>query len=167
MPDAFIYDAVRTPRGRGKPDGSLHEVPTVDLAVTTLEALRRRNDLDPVHVEDVVLGCVDPVGEAGGDIARAAVLKAGFGKEVPGVWTCSIFSTQWYFCSATASKPPISPICTKEALSWPSDCMSVCGRMCSSLASSVRPLMSLTGTTEFANRPSSQARAARRCDSTA
>jgi acetyl-CoA C-acetyltransferase len=85
MPEALIYDAVRTPRGRGKPDGSLHEVPTVDLAVTALDALRRRNDLDPMHVEDVVLGCVDPVGEAGGDIARAAVLKAGFGKEVPGV----------------------------------------------------------------------------------
>ncbi|WP_046865618.1 acetyl-CoA C-acetyltransferase [Microvirga massiliensis] len=85
MSDAFILDAVRTPRGRGKPDGSLHEVPTVDLAVTTLNALRERNDLDPTLVEDVVLGCVDPVGEAGGDIARAAVLKAGFGKEVPGV----------------------------------------------------------------------------------
>ena len=85
MADALIYDAVRTPRGRGKPDGSLHEVATVDLAVTTLDALRERNDLDPILVEDVVLGCVDPVGEAGGDIARAAVLKAGFGKEVPGV----------------------------------------------------------------------------------
>jgi acetyl-CoA C-acetyltransferase len=85
MPDAFIYDAVRTPRGRGKPDGSLHEVPAVDLAVTTLNALRARNDLDPKLVEDVVLGCVDPVGEAGGDIARAAVIKAGFDKEVPGV----------------------------------------------------------------------------------
>jgi len=85
MPDAFIYDAVRTPRGRGKADGSLHEVPTVDLAVTALDALRKRNEMNPVHVEDVVLGCVDPVGEAGGDIARAAVLKAGFGKEVPGV----------------------------------------------------------------------------------
>ena len=85
MAEAFIYDAVRTPRGRGKPDGSLHEVPAVDLAVTALDAIRSRNDLDPILVEDVVLGCVDPVGEAGGDIARAAVLKAGFGKEVPGV----------------------------------------------------------------------------------
>jgi acetyl-CoA C-acetyltransferase len=85
MPDAFIYDAVRTPRGRGKPDGSLHEVLSVDLAVTTLEAVRDRNELDPSLVEDVVLGCVDPIGEAGGDIARAAVLKAGFGKDVPGV----------------------------------------------------------------------------------
>src|SRR3954451_9139077 len=85
MPEAYIYDAVRTPRGRGKPDGSLHEVAAVDLAVTTLDAIRRRNDLDPILVEDGVLGCVDPVGEAGGDIARAAVMKAGFGKEVPGV----------------------------------------------------------------------------------
>ncbi|NIX78151.1 acetyl-CoA C-acetyltransferase [Microvirga terricola] len=85
MSEAFIYDAVRTPRGRGKPDGSLHEVPTVDLAVTALNAIRQRNNLDPKLVEDVVLGCVDPVGEAGGDVARAAVLKAGFGKEVPGV----------------------------------------------------------------------------------
>ncbi|MBL0405726.1 acetyl-CoA C-acetyltransferase [Microvirga aerilata] len=85
MAEAYIYDAVRTPRGRGKPDGSLHEVPAVDLAVTTLDAIRRRNNLDPKLVEDVVLGCVDPVGEAGGDIARAAALKAGFGKEVPGV----------------------------------------------------------------------------------
>ncbi|MGO4573767.1 acetyl-CoA C-acetyltransferase [Microvirga sp. 2TAF3] len=85
MAEAYIYDAVRTPRGRGKPDGSLHEVPSVDLAVTALNAIRNRNDLDPMLVEDVVLGCVDPVGEAGGDIARAAVLKAGFGKEVPGI----------------------------------------------------------------------------------
>jgi acetyl-CoA acetyltransferases len=85
MAEAYIYDAVRTPRGRGKPDGSLHEVPTVDLAVTALGAIRSRNDLDPMLVEDVVLGCVDPVGEAGGDIARAAALKAGFGKEVPGI----------------------------------------------------------------------------------
>jgi acetyl-CoA C-acetyltransferase len=85
MAEAFIYDAVRTPRGRGKPDGSLHEVSTVDLAVTALGAIRERNGLDPILIEDVVLGCVDPVGEAGGDIARAAVLKAGFGKEVPGV----------------------------------------------------------------------------------
>ena len=85
MAEAFIYDAVRTPRGRGKPDGSLHEVSTVDLAVTALGAIRERNGLDPILIEDVVLGCVDPVGEAGGDVARAAVLKAGFGKEVPGV----------------------------------------------------------------------------------
>jgi len=85
MAEAYIYDHVRTPRGRGKADGSLHEVPAVDLSVTTLNAIRDRNGIDPVLVEDVVLGCVDPVGEAGGDIARAAALKAGYGKETPGV----------------------------------------------------------------------------------
>ncbi len=74
MTDAFIYDHVRTPRGKGKADGSLHEVTAVRLAQTTLEAIRDRNQLDTALVEDVILGCVDPVGEAGGDIARTAVL---------------------------------------------------------------------------------------------
>ena len=85
MPDAFIYDAVRTPRGRGKPDGALHEVTALNLAAQALSAIRERNNLDPAQVDDVVLGCVDPVGEAGGDIARAAALVAGFGDGVPGV----------------------------------------------------------------------------------
>ena len=85
MPDAFIYDHVRTPRGRGKPDGSLHEVSTLRLAATVLEALKTRNRLDAGLIDDVVLGCVDPVGEAGGDIARAAALTAGYGNRVPGV----------------------------------------------------------------------------------
>src|SRR6478609_6379508 len=85
MPDAFIYDAVRTPRGRGKADGSLHEVTALNLAAQALTAIKERNKLDPTQVDDVVLGCVDPVGEAGGDIARAAALVAGFGDGVPGV----------------------------------------------------------------------------------
>ena len=85
MPDAFIYDAVRTPRGRGKADGSLHEVTALNLAAQTLAAVRDRNKLDTTLIDDVVLGCVDPVGEAGGDIARAAALVAGFGDGVPGV----------------------------------------------------------------------------------
>jgi acetyl-CoA C-acetyltransferase len=85
MPDAFIYDAVRTPRGRGKPDGALHEVTALQLAAQALAAVKQRNKLDPALVDDVVLGCVDPVGEAGGDIARAAALTAGFGDSVPGV----------------------------------------------------------------------------------
>ncbi|MGB6817616.1 MAG: acetyl-CoA C-acyltransferase, partial [Pseudolabrys sp.] len=85
MPEAFIYDAVRSPRGRGKADGSLHEVTALDLAAQTLSAVKERNKLDPALVDDVVLGCVDPVGEAGGDIARAAALVAGFGDGVPGV----------------------------------------------------------------------------------
>jgi acetyl-CoA C-acetyltransferase len=85
MTDAFIYDAVRTPRGRGKPDGSLHEVSTLGLATTALQAIRERNKLDTKLVDDVVMGCVDPVGEAGGDIARAAALTAGYGDHVPGI----------------------------------------------------------------------------------
>jgi acetyl-CoA C-acetyltransferase len=83
--EAFIYDAVRTPRGRGKPDGSLHEVTPVQLAVQVLEAVRDRNALDTADVDDVILGCVAPVGEQGTDIARLAVLTAGFAETVPGV----------------------------------------------------------------------------------
>jgi acetyl-CoA C-acetyltransferase len=85
MPDAFIYDHVRTPRGRGKPDGALHEVTALRLAETALRAIRERNNLDTKQIDDVVLGCVDPVGEAGGDIARAAALVADYGDHVPGV----------------------------------------------------------------------------------
>jgi acetyl-CoA C-acetyltransferase len=85
MPEAFIYDHVRTPRGRGKPDGALHEVTALRLAEVALRALKERNDLDTRRVDDVVLGCVDPVGEAGGDIARAAALVADYGTHVPGV----------------------------------------------------------------------------------
>jgi acetyl-CoA C-acetyltransferase len=85
MADAFIYDHVRTPRGRGKADGALHEVTALNLASQALAAIRDRNGLDTALIEDVVLGCVDPVGEAGGDIARAAALHAGYGESVPGV----------------------------------------------------------------------------------
>jgi acetyl-CoA C-acetyltransferase len=85
MPDAFIYDHVRTPRGRGKADGALHEVTALNLAAQALGAVKDRNKLKPGMIDDVVLGCVDPVGEAGGDIARAAALVAGFGDGVPGV----------------------------------------------------------------------------------
>ena len=85
MADAFIYDHVRTPRGRGKKDGSLHEVPAVRLAAKTLEALRDRNSIDTKKVDDVILGCVDPVGEAGSDIARAAVFEAGYDNQTPGM----------------------------------------------------------------------------------
>jgi acetyl-CoA C-acetyltransferase len=85
MPDAFIYDHVRTPRGRGKADGALHEVTTLNLATQALAAIKHRNHLDPGLVDDVVLGCVDPVGEAGGDIARVAAICADYGNSVPGV----------------------------------------------------------------------------------
>ncbi len=85
MTDCYIYDAVRTPRGRGKPDGSLHECTALHLARTALDAIRDRNDLDTAQVDDVVLGCVDPIGEQGGDIARAAVFASGYGNHVPGI----------------------------------------------------------------------------------
>src|ERR1700681_590184 len=85
MPDAFIYDHVRTPRGRGKADGALHEVTALNLAAQALGAIKSRNDLDTALVDDVVLGVVDPVGEAAADIARTAALVAGYGDSVPGV----------------------------------------------------------------------------------
>jgi acetyl-CoA C-acetyltransferase len=85
MSDAFIYDHVRTPRGRGKADGALHEVTALNLASQALAAIKERNKLDAALVDDVVMGCVDPVGEAGGDIARVAAIMAGYGDEVPGV----------------------------------------------------------------------------------
>ncbi|HEY0566975.1 MAG TPA: beta-ketoacyl synthase N-terminal-like domain-containing protein, partial [Xanthobacteraceae bacterium] len=85
MPDAFIYDHVRTPRGRGKPDGALHEVTALNLAAQALGAIKSRNELEPTLVDDVVMGVVDPVGEAAADIARTAALVAGYGDKVPGV----------------------------------------------------------------------------------
>src|ERR1700759_4592840 len=83
MPEAYIYDHVRPPRGRGKPDGALHEVTALALATAPLKALKERNNLAPGSIDDVVLGVVDPVGEAGGDIARMAALSAGYGNDVP------------------------------------------------------------------------------------
>jgi len=85
MTDCFIYDTVRTPRGRGKKDGALHEVTAVELASTTLRAIRDRNELDTSIVDDVVLGCVDPVKEQGGCIARIAVLNSEYDESVAGV----------------------------------------------------------------------------------
>ena len=85
MTDAYIYDAVRTPRGEGKPKGALNEVSPVRLAATALAALRDRNDLDTSCVDDVVLGCSEPAGEQGAVIARSAVLMADYDQSVSGV----------------------------------------------------------------------------------
>jgi acetyl-CoA C-acetyltransferase len=93
MSDAFIYDHVRTPRGKGKKDGSLHQAAPVWLLRTLLQAMRERNALDTALVDDVVLGCVTPVGEQGADIARTAVLDAEWAQTVAGV-------TQSRFCAS-------------------------------------------------------------------
>ena len=85
MADAFIYDAVRTPRGKGRVDGALHEITPIQLATQVLQGIRDRNNLDTNLVDDVILGCVSPVGEQGSDIARVAALNADFDEDVPGV----------------------------------------------------------------------------------
>ncbi len=85
MAEAYILDAVRTPRGKGKPDGALHEVPAPRLAARVLEAVRDRNGLDTATVDDIILGCVDPIGEAGGVIARSAAFEAGYDFRAPGM----------------------------------------------------------------------------------
>ncbi len=83
MADAYIYDAIRSPRGKGRPNGALHEVTPVDLATQILVALRDRNELDTSKVDDVIFGCVSPVGEQGAVLPRAAVLNAGYDQSVP------------------------------------------------------------------------------------
>ena len=93
MADAYIYDHVRTPRGKGKKDGSLHQASPVWLLRTLLKALESRNALDTSLVDDVVLGCVTPVGEQGADIARTAVLDAEWAESCAGV-------TQSRFCAS-------------------------------------------------------------------
>jgi acetyl-CoA C-acetyltransferase len=86
MAEAFVYDAIRTPRAKGKKDGSLHEVKPVDLVVTLLDEVRKRHDsFDIERVDDVVLGVVSPLGDQGGDIAKTAALKAGYPETTSGV----------------------------------------------------------------------------------
>ncbi|MFV3306770.1 acetyl-CoA C-acetyltransferase [Pseudomonas sp. NY15181] len=85
MTEAFIYDAVRTPRGKGKKDGALHSVKPVNLMAGVLRALQQRNQLDTVQVDDIVLGCVTPVGDQGADIAKTAALVADWDEQVAGV----------------------------------------------------------------------------------
>jgi acetyl-CoA C-acetyltransferase len=85
MTKVFVYDHVRTPRGRGKKDGALHEVPSVRLAAKVLEAVRDRNGLDTSTVDDVIMGCVDPVMDAGAVIPKAAAFEAGYSTRAPGM----------------------------------------------------------------------------------
>lgn len=85
MADCYIYDAVRTPRTKGRPGGALNGVKPVDLAGAALKGLQERYDLDTSQIDDVILGCVEPVGEQGGNVARIAALYAGYDQSVPGV----------------------------------------------------------------------------------
>ena len=82
--EAYIYDHVRTPRGKGRPDGALHEVTSVQLVTQLLQAVRDRNGLDTALLDDVIIGTAQPVGEQGGVLARAAVLNAGYAQSVGG-----------------------------------------------------------------------------------
>ena len=84
MTDAYIYDHVRTPRGKGRASGALHSITPIELASTALRAIRDRNELDTSNVEDVMLGCVAPVGEQGADIARVAVINSHYAESTAG-----------------------------------------------------------------------------------
>jgi len=84
MTEAFIYDHVRSPRGRGKMGGSLNSITPINLATQVLEALRDRNDLDTSLVDDIILGCVSPVGEQGANVARVAAINANYAQTAPG-----------------------------------------------------------------------------------
>ncbi len=81
----YIYDAVRTPRSKGKSTGTLHEVKPIDLAAGLLVELQQRHDLDTSYVDDVVMGCVSPIGEQGSDVAKMVVQNAQWDESVPGV----------------------------------------------------------------------------------
>ncbi|NBC19783.1 MAG: acetyl-CoA C-acetyltransferase [Alphaproteobacteria bacterium] len=104
MTEAYIYDAVRTPRGKGKQSGSLHEITALSLATQALQAVRDRNELDTAHVDDVVLGCVSPVGEQGADIARVATLNADYAETTAGVQIDRFCASGLEACNMAAAK---------------------------------------------------------------
>jgi acetyl-CoA C-acetyltransferase len=104
MPDAFIFDAVRTPRGKGKNNGSLHEVRPVELLATLYRAIQERNQLDTSQVEDSIMGCVTPVGEQGSDIAKTAATYAGWSERVSGVTLNRFCASGLEACNMAAMK---------------------------------------------------------------
>ncbi len=104
MAEAYIYDAVRTPRGKGKSSGSLHEITALQLATQALQAIKDRNDLDTSKVDDVILGCVSPVGEQGSDIARIAVMNAGYAETTGGVQVDRFCASGLEACNIAAAK---------------------------------------------------------------
>jgi acetyl-CoA C-acetyltransferase len=95
MSDAYIYDAIRTPRGKGKKDGSLHSVKPISLLTGLMGELQSRHQLDTALVDDVVLGCVTPIGEQGADIAKIAALAAGWDWKVAGVQLNRFCASGW------------------------------------------------------------------------
>ncbi|GIX16217.1 MAG: acetyl-CoA acetyltransferase [Rhodothalassiaceae bacterium] len=104
MAEAYIYDAVRTPRGKGKPDGSLHEVTPVQLTVQVLQAIAARNGLDTGLVDDVIMGVVSPVGEQGAVLPRVAALAAGYSEDVPGVQINRFCASGLVACNMAAAQ---------------------------------------------------------------
>jgi acetyl-CoA C-acetyltransferase len=129
--DAFIYDAIRTPRGRGKFSGALHEVKPVSLLSGLLRELQSRNDFDTARVDDVVMGCVTAVGDQGADIAKIASLAAGWDENIGGV-------TLNRFCASGAEAVNLAAM--KIRSGWEQlvvaggvECMSVTSQGCSRL----------------------------------
>ncbi len=104
MAEAYIYDAVRTPRGKGKSSGSLHEITALQLATQALKAIKERNNLDTSKVDDVILGCVSPVGEQGSDIARTAVMNAEYAQTTGGVQVDRFCASGLEACNIAAAK---------------------------------------------------------------
>jgi acetyl-CoA C-acetyltransferase len=104
MTEAFIFDALRTPRGKGKQGGALNQTTPIYLAATVLRALRERNGLDTSKVDDVVLGCVEPVGEQGADIARVAALYADYAISAPGVTVSRFCASGLEACNQAAAQ---------------------------------------------------------------
>jgi acetyl-CoA C-acetyltransferase len=104
MAEAYIYDAVRTPRGKGKSSGSLHEITALSLATQALRAIKERNNLDTSKVDDVILGCVTPIGEQGSDIARIAVLNADYAETTAGLQVDRFCASGLEACNIAAAK---------------------------------------------------------------
>ena len=104
MAEAYIYDAVRTPRGKGKANGSLHEQTSLQLATQVLQAIRDRNNLDTSKVDDVCLGVLSPIGEQGGNLPRIAVLNAGYAETVAGIQVERFCASGLEACNIAAAK---------------------------------------------------------------
>ena len=104
MTETFIFDAVRTPRGKGRSSGALHGTTPISLAITALQALRDRNTLDTAFVDDIILGCVEPAGEQGANIARVAAIAAGYHESAAGVQINRFCASGLEACNMAAAK---------------------------------------------------------------